>query len=407
MNRTFPLLLALPPLLAGCSRPAAVKPAPTAEKPHVESELARTTLSAEQAKEIVSKAVKPRRVQEQMLVSGRLMVPQGREVTIAAPVSGYVRAPGKKGVPIQGLEVEEKQPLFLLEPVLAPIEKIQMATLKRGVENELAKAREGVTVAEADVERMTDLHRQKLRSQQDLEQARARHKNAQEDVESARDKLALFARADGAEGDLGPLVLRAPLAGTVLSAPVSPGQYVTATTPLMTIADLSKMWVRVSVPEADLPRIDRKGAASVLLRAPSATLKERPPVSVKPLALVPQVDVARHVADLIYLLPSDAAARGLLAKDQLVTVSVPLAQRLEETMVPYDAVVFDAHAGAWVYLEKSTGATHVYERRRVELGPVEDREVAIRPGLASGERVVVAGAGVLFSREFYKVPQKK
>ena len=69
-------------------------------------------------------------------------------------------------------------------------------------------------------------------------------------------------------------------------------------------------------------------------------------------------------------------------------------------MVPYDALVFDAHAGAWVYLDKTPqgASTHVYERRKVQLGPTAGQEVAVRdaegkPACAKDERVVVEGAG--------------
>src|SRR5262249_11764767 len=152
--------------------------------------------------------------------------------------------------------------------------------------------------------------------------------------------------------------IRAPRTGTLLSVLVSPGQYVPAAAPLMTIADLSQLWVRVPIPEHDLPRVDRRQAATLVLK--SAGSGTHPGDSgldrsfpIQPVAVVPQVDTARHTADLIYELPALAAERGVFAKDQMVTVSVPLGEQRpqKETVVPYSAVIFDAYAGAWIYFD--------------------------------------------------------
>jgi hypothetical protein len=156
-----------------------------------------------------------------------------------------------------------------------------------------------------------------------------------------------------------------------------------------------------------------------------------------PVSLVPQVDPVRHTADLVYeLLPNtrtallrqasfsagmgfDGAARNPflgpallspslppLAKDQMLRVLVPLGERQTESVVPYAAVVYDVHGGAWIYLELPTNSAgkHVFERRRVELGASSGEGVAIRPSCKPGERVVVTGAGALFSREFHRPP---
>src|SRR5262249_4146442 len=59
-----------------------------------------------------------------------------------------------------------------------------------------------------------------------------------------------------------PLLLLLP-AGTVLIVHVSPGQYVPLAAPLVTVADLSQLWVRVPVPEQELPHVARGLPASL------------------------------------------------------------------------------------------------------------------------------------------------
>jgi multidrug efflux pump subunit AcrA (membrane-fusion protein) len=104
--------------------------------------------------------------------------------------------------------------------------------------------------------------------------------------------------------------------------------------------------------------------------------------------------------------PAVLPQRTTFAKDQMVTVYVPLGHKRVETVVPYSAFVFDAFGGAWIYLESTDAKakTHRFERRRVEMGPVIGGEFVIRPGLTASDRVVVTGAGFLFSREFHSPP---
>lgn len=436
------LLAALAP---GCEKAPPPAAAPATEKPKTESDLARTTLSPEAAASLRVR-VEPapsRSVQQTLSLPGWVMVPQGCEVTITAPVAGYVReAPVPPGqglrlaawpgaVPVAGLPVAAQQELLALEPVLSPVEQIQLATLRRGVEGELAKAVESLTVARSELQRVLELRREGLRQQQDVEQAQARLKHAAEDLAVAEDKLKLFAPA-GSDGNthLRLQSIRAPRAGTVLAVHVSPGQYVQAAAPLLTMADLSHLWLRVPVPEYDLPRVDRLSPATVVLKGATSGGRQLRPWA-RPIALVPQVDPVRHTADLVYDLSPCLHAAALadavaalaggpagpllsvlpkrptpFAKDQMVTVLVPVGERHQETVVPYAAVVFDAYAGAWIYLERGTAGAgeRVYERRRVELGPALGADVVVRPPLTAGERVVTQGAAALFSREFHKPP---
>src|SRR5262245_37415074 len=384
----------------GCPGPAAAPPA-AGEKPKVEADLSRTTLSAEpcQSLGIRSEPVRAAaQLHDHLPLTGWVMPRPGHEVTITAPWPGYVRAP-KETIPAPGMSVRAGQELWSLEPVLSAVEQIQMASLKRIVESDLAKAKERVGVAEKELQRLEDLHRQKLRSDQDVEQARARLNHAKEDLAAAEDKRKLFPNGDGPSDHLGAVAIPAPRGGRVLTVPVTPGQSVAAAAPLVTLAALDHVRLPVPVPEESLPRITDDPATVVLRGAVSGRFEARRP------NLVPQVDLARHTADMIYELDAPSAH---LAKDQMVSVLVPLDEKRDECLVPYSAVVFDAFGGSWVYVDLTPAgaAQHLYERRRVELGPAIGDDVVVRPVLPSSARIVVEGAAVLFSREFHKPPVK-
>ena len=243
-------------LMAGCS----TKPAsgPAAEKPRVESDLSRTTISAQAAKSlgIRSEPVRNQTVQERIRLTGWVTPRQGKEVTVTAPLAGVLREPKKGAVLEPGSVVASGRELFRLEPVLTPLEDIQLVSLRRSVENELAKARENVTLSESELSRISELHKQKLRGSQDVEQAETKAKVAKEDLAAAEHKYNQFAGL-GKGQTLPPIPIVAPMAGTVLTVSANAGQFVTPGAALATFVDLSKPWVRVPISESDWPRVQR------------------------------------------------------------------------------------------------------------------------------------------------------
>ena len=409
-------LILLGLVLSGCG-PSEKGPAQHApEKPKVESELAVTHLSAEAYKSlgIKSEQIHTDKIQEFIQLTGWIMAPQGKEVTITSPVAGYVRLSDKlKRSPMRGEVVEGHRELFSLEPVLSPVEEIQLKILKQGVESELKKALSTFQNAEKELKRTRDLKAKGLSGQQELDQKQVRFDLAEEDLKAARKKQEFF------QNPTRSILARQP--GTILQVHVSPGQYVPAAAPLVTIADLKKVWVRVPVPEFDFPSVESQQTITVRLKGEpinGSTQSNKKTgrgnsFKAKPVALVPQVDSVRHTVDLIYeMLPGENSVP--FAKDQMVTVFVPLGKQRVESVVPYSAVVFDAFGGSWIYLDKGEEkGKHKFERRRVDLGATvtikekvgkaADR-VVIRPAAMAGQRVVVSGAALLFSREFHNTP---
>jgi multidrug efflux pump subunit AcrA (membrane-fusion protein) len=413
--------LLLAGLQSGCQRPAAATTTAKPEAPRNESELGRTTISraAQKSLGLQTTPVRVEMVQEHRLLTGWIMVRPGADGTVSAPVGGYLRAPAAPAkLPAPGQRVEKGQELFRLEPVLAPLEQTQLAALRRGIESDLTKAREDVTVAVNELKHIEELFKTKLRSDRDVQQARAQVKKTQEDLSAAEDKLKVITAPGADKNDFRPppQTLSAPCTGVTLTVLASPGQFVPAAAPLVQIADLSQPWVRVPVPEFDLPRVDRKQPAEITVSPEGLTGRGSSPSAGKPQRLrgvsadlVPQVDLLKHTADLIYKLEPLAKGDTLpadLVKDQMVSVAVPIGIRSEEAIVPYAAVVFDAYGGSWIYIDRTAkdAETCVYERVRVELGAPLGNDVAVRPALKAGDAVVSDGAAALFSREFYRPP---
>jgi hypothetical protein len=150
--RLFVGLPALVLVLLPACKPASGPPAASSgEKPHTESDLSRTTLTDEQARSLVIRTDTPRlkEVQEQVRLTGWVMAPPGRDVTLTARTAGIVRAlPAhrwfeKSRPPVllyPGQTVRQEQALLILAPTLTAMESVQRNVLRAEIETDIAKA---------------------------------------------------------------------------------------------------------------------------------------------------------------------------------------------------------------------------------------------------------------------------
>jgi RND family efflux transporter MFP subunit len=397
------LVVFFPLFVVGCNNPA--KPAaPAPEKVKSEADLAFTNLSkkAYVSLKIETQKVTVTEVNERLALTGWIMAKPGNEVTLTAPATGYVHF-AKDRAPIAGDVVAVKDELLTLDPELSPIEKIQVAALKTTIESDLVKARTTLKKAEIDLARTEKLLKDMAKNQQDVEQCQTAVDHAKEDVAAATKKLTFF--------ETQPIPLKAPLDGKVLQLHVGPGQYVPVSAPLITIIDLRPIWIRVPVPESDLPMVlrmvDPKKTVDISWKNGNHNQNGKPAFfEAKYVGRVAQVDPVKHTAELWYeLLPTKEA--DSFVKDQMVTVHLPIDKIEKGTVVPYSAIVFDVHGRGLIYLERTTDkdTKHQFERRPIELvSSADDGKVVIRTYLTGGERVVTNGAAVLFSRDFHKTP---
>lgn len=411
MPRALPLLGCIFLTLVGCSGSSVpLPPAPTSSgKPKDDSSLVFATISKtayERARIETIRAVR-KDVDERITLTGWVMARPGNEVTLTAPTAGYVHFTRngifsrKTFVPVPGDAIAAGQELLVLEPVLSPVEQIQVGALKRGIESDLVKADTTLTNAESDYQRIKSLfqdEKNRLRSEQDYEKAKQARDHAREEFKAAQEKLKLF-RNDN-------LTVRSPQRGKVLQLHVSPGQYVAAAVPLISIIDLDPIWIRVPIPEFDLPTVDPKQAVTITWKNPYQEVEGKPSFfHARPTGRVAQVDPFKHTADLWYELePTKSADR--FVKDQMVTVQVKVGKKRSASVLPYSAIAFDAYGHTWIYLERTgaKSAKHEFERRRIELVAAEGDDVIVRPTLTDGEIVVTKGAAQLFSAEFHKTP---
>ena len=142
-------------------------------------------------------------------------------------------------------------------------------------EAELRAAEADAARAARDAERLTELAASEIVSQQQLDAARSAARTAASRRDAASEALRLVrqgarperirgARAEvesaragveAARATASDLVLTAPLDGVVLGRHAEPGEVLGAGSPVATVGELRRPWVRVYVAQRDLPRV--------------------------------------------------------------------------------------------------------------------------------------------------------
>ena len=147
------------------------------------------------------------------------------EIGQAAAVLERNQADGERA----RIEFERQKKLYERE-VISTREYDLAKTTFEGTEARIREAREGLTLI------------RKGPRQEKIDQAKAA-------LDQAKEVLAL------AETRMGYSVLIAPISGIVLSENVEPGEYVSPGTPVITVGDLSRVYLRAYINETDLGRV--------------------------------------------------------------------------------------------------------------------------------------------------------
>jgi cobalt-zinc-cadmium efflux system membrane fusion protein len=174
----------------------------------------------------------------------------------------------------------------------------------------------------------------------------------------------------------------APMAGSITDLGVAPGQYWNdATAALMTIADLSNVWVTASVPENDISLIAKGQAVDVGFAAyPGEALHG----TVLFVSDVLDADTRRTKVRIAFDNPDRRLRPGMFA-----TANFHAANR-SFVIVPTSALLLRDDL-TQVYVET---APWTFEARTVDIAFQQGDEAFLRAGLEAGQRIVVKG-GVL------------
>lgn len=239
---------------------------------------------------------------------------------------------------------------------------------------ELVRTEQGASLNESEARlREAQAQLDRLKSLQDRGFAtRAQIDQQQSLVDVAR------AQAAGARSQIGDRVIRAPFSGYLTLRRISPGQVVTAGTPIVTIVDHSRIKLDFPVPEVFLPvlapgvEIEARAAAF-----PGETFRGRVET------VEPVIDPVTRAATARAVLPNPDLR---LRPGMLMTVEIQSNPR-QGLVVPELAVVSEG-TGAFVW--KVTPDNKAV-RTQITAGTRRDGLVEVTAGLSAGDRVVTDG----------------
>ena len=324
--------------------------------------------------------VELRQVLEEVVAApGKVELNPNRVSRVLMPVAGRIRAV------LVGLgdAVKEGQPLIGVD---SPDANAALAASSQA-EAHLRQAASAQSKAEKDLARVKDLYgfraaalKDVTSAENDLVQAQAGVQSSQADVDQARERLEVLGLKAG--GESREVIVRAPISGKVLEVAVAPGEYRTDTAAsLMTVADLSTVWITSSVPESSIRLIEVGEPVDVVLAAyPNESFHGR----------------VTRIADTV-----DAETRTVKVQAELANPSGRFRPEMFGSIrhshgprpvpvIPLGAVI-QTGQGAVVYREAGKG---VFEKTTVTVGTPRDGWVPVLSGLRVGERVVAEG-GVL------------
>ena len=372
-------------LAMGCSSgdgpPARAQAPAHVDAPRHEAELTTVKLSQEAVKRlgIQTAVVKIDTAPATRSLGGEVTVPEGRMVIVTAPVAGTLSF--VSGVQA-GMRIGRGTRLMTLEP-LASSERDQSIEARRAVEAAQAEAE----TARLRLQRLEQLLKDGAASVRSVEEARAQLQINEAALNAARDRLA--AVRQGPVGPKGEIAITAPLDGVIQSISAAPGQTVAPSAPLLQIAQVNTLWVRVPVFAGDVDDIDATQPVTVNRLGGSGA-----PRPAKRVMAPLKADPAAASVDLYYELPSTGLT---LRPGERVMVEVPLKGTEQGLVVPEASVLYDIHGDTWVYEDLGGNA---YARRRVQIARHAGDRVVIARGLTQGIKVVTAGAAELFGTEF-------
>ena len=359
-------VLALPLLLAACSHGEAEQAsAPAVVEDHG---VLRVPEKSPLRKELVVAPVEMRTAPHDMVFPATVEVDPAHTVNVVAPLTGRI-AELKVGL---GDHVSRHQ-------LLAVIESGDMAQAYADV----AKATDAQALAKKALDRARGVQQAGGNAVKDLEAAQSAYNQAQAEMDRAQTRLRSLNAAGGA-GASRAIQIIAPTSGYVTTLATAPGAYVNdLTASLMTVADLSSVWITANVPEADAGQVAKGQAVAATLAAyPEQVFKGQ----VSFVSPTLQADTRRNMVRAIF-----ANADGRLKPNMFAKASIGVAQPAQ-VFVPESALLMN-NDSITVFVEVSPWA---FERRKVELSYDETAGARVLKGLKAGDRVIVKG-GVLLN----------
>lgn len=352
--------------LAGCAKPTAAA-TPPAQSRHLDDGSIAVDKMSPLRQRLQVAAVQEQEIATQTDAPGSIEAMPEKLVKITPPLAGRITRLQRT----LGDSVKAGDPLFTLDS----------AELSAAYADD-SKAKSALLQARQELERQKTLFEAEIAARKEYEAAQAAFAQAGSDAQASADKLAQYGA--GARGSRRDYVLRSPIAGTVIAMEGAQGGYWNdINAPVMTVADLSTVWLSANVAERDLAQVAVGQKTSITVDAwPGKAFEGK-------VAYVGAVlDPETRTVKVRVAIDNRAGAfkPGMFAHAGFAGAS------RRALLVPASAVL-QSGPSTRVMVERSP---LVFSPRTVEVGASHGGQVEIVSGLRAGERIVVK-EGVLLN----------
>jgi cobalt-zinc-cadmium efflux system membrane fusion protein len=265
--------------------------------------------------------------------------------------------------------------------ILAVLDSRELADAKAA----FLAARERLSLAEASFKREERLWNERVSSEQDYLDARRGRAEARIELRAVEQKLHALGVPQSQLDELHrqpdasftSYRLTAPFDGTVIDRHITIGETVAAGEPVFTVADLSSVWIDLSVYQRDIGAV--RDGQTVRVETPHGDDVRLSIDFVQPL-----VGESTRTATARVIAPNET---GIWHPGCFVTASVSIATTSARVVVPDSAVITMDDGDTVVFVATAAG----FETRLVEIGRRAGDDVEIVAGLEPGDRYVAAG----------------
>jgi cobalt-zinc-cadmium efflux system membrane fusion protein len=196
--------------------------------------------------------VEEQSLERPVVVPGVVEVDPSNLIKVSPPVVGRIMTLNKN----LGDPVKKGEPLFSLDST----------DLAQSV-SEATKAQESLNLAKRNLDRQKELHDAGISARKDLHLAESEYNQAVGEADRTKVRLALLGTSLG-QGNNRLYTLHSPIGGRVIELAGAPGAFWNdLTAPILTIANLSRLWVAASVQEKDIGSVFEGQTARITFNA--------------------------------------------------------------------------------------------------------------------------------------------
>lgn len=359
MKNINPLFIAAVVLATACGKKEETKvPVQSNDKPNV-------TLTSEQMKSVVVRAVNPVPVAEEFTAVGEVSFDENNVVRVFPIVSGTVE---KVNVSL-GDYVQRGQ-------LLASLLSTDISAYQR--DYNVAKA--NLEVEQKAIARSEELYKSGMLSERDIAEARKDFANANSEFNEKKQILELY----GGSSERLDATFRvvAPRSGFIVERNINEGTQIRTdlNTNIFTISDLKTIWIWANVHESDMSKVKEGDKVTVKTVAyPDKTFQG----TIKKIGtmLDPQSRVIRVRTEL-------NNEDGLLKPEMFATVIITSQTSQKVLAVPEKALVLENNA---FYVMKVT-SEKTFEKVKVDVGRKFHEFTEVKGGLNAGDSIIVEGS---------------